>query len=91
METVIRAPRRILVRGSKFKVGQKVRVDGDSCGDYFGVVIERHVALTKPVSSYDDRNETKPGVTVRVSRWEGVDVSDDRMEIVAWDDETTAL
>lgn len=80
------APRRILVRGSKFKIGQKVRVEGHSTGDYLGVVIERHPALTKSASPYDDRLETKPGVTVKVTNWEGVEQDD--MEIVAWDEET---
>lgn len=90
-EALARSPRRILVRGSKFKIGQEVQVNGDASGDYIGVVTERHMALTKSVSAYIDRQETKPGVTIRVQTWGGFDVSGDRMDIEAWDEEASLV
>lgn len=90
MQTQTRVPRRILVRGSKFKVGQRVRVDGDATGDYVGRVTQTHVALEKLVSSFEHQTAKKPGVTVLVSEWEGMAI-DYKMEIVAWDEETSLL
>jgi hypothetical protein len=82
---------RRIVRGSKFKIGDQVIVEGDASGDYLGKVTARHLALTKPVSSTPGsesgvENQTKPGITVRVSRWEGMDL-DYKMDIVVWDEE----
>jgi hypothetical protein len=70
---------------SKFRVGQRVRVEADYTGDYFGVVTQTHPRLTKPASSRDDTSLTKPGITVRCDYWEGP--VDYLMEIDAWDDE----
>lgn len=83
---------RRLVRGSIFKVGEKVIVEGDFSGDYLGVVIKTHKALTKPIGGLDldGTLQTHPGVTLRVTRWEGRDL-DYNMEIVAWDSETRAV
>ena len=63
---------RRIVRGSKFKVNQRVVVDGDCNGNYHGRVIETHVRLTKTKNTFDNRLVTAPGVTVLVDEWEGV-------------------
>ena len=92
-----RPPRRRIVRSlSAFRKGQAVRVDGGAAGDYFGTVIKTHNHMTKTVSAYTDETDTRPGVTVRVTFWDGVEHNgpDDSafapFEIIAWDSETTA-
>jgi len=84
---------RRIVRGSKFRVGQRVIVDDDCSGDYFGRVIKTHVRLDKSTSIHDESTTTAPGVTVLVTRWEGVDYLGQRpgfesFEIIAHDAET---
>jgi len=84
---------RRIVRGSKFRVGQRVIVDGDCNGDYYGRVIKTHFRLTKHTSIHNDVQTTAPGVTVLVDRWEGVDYlgqypAFESFEIIAHDSET---
>ena len=84
---------RRIIRGSKFRVGQRVIVDGDLNGDYFGRVIKTHTRLVKAASIYDESTTTAPGVTVLVDRWEGVDYRGqypgfESFEIIAHDAET---
>lgn len=64
---------RRIVRGSKFRVGQRVIVDGDCNGDYSGRVIKTHARLVKTPSIHGAGTIIAPGVTVLVDRWEGVD------------------
>jgi len=78
---LVRPPR------SVFQKGDQVVVDGDASGPYVGRVLDTHGRLTKPISSYHPENDTRPGVTIRVTRWEGLDL-DYVMDIVAWDSET---
>jgi len=70
---------------SQFRVGDRVRVDGDYNGDYFGVVIEATGRLRKIADVHDMVEKTAPGVGVRVHRWEGQAVD---FEIIAFDTET---
>ena len=63
---------RRIVRGSKFKVNQRVVVDGDCNGNYHGRVIKTHARLRKTKNTFDNRLVTAPGVTVLVDEWEGV-------------------
>jgi len=77
---IVRLPKSI------YKVGDKVTVEGDAGGDYRGKVVATHGKVTKPRSSYDDTLETKPGVTVQVTWWDGSPVDYD-MKIDAWDSE----
>lgn len=79
MRRYVRPPR------SKYRVGQSVRVDGGAGGDYKGRVIETHGKLEKIRFDYED-TETHPGVTVKVSWWDGSPIDYD-MEIIAWDSE----
>jgi len=84
---------RRIVRGSKFRVGQRVIVDGDYNGDYSGRVIETHTRLAKTRSIHGEGTIIAPGVTVLVDRWEGVDYLGQRpgfesFEIIAHDAET---
>ena len=84
---------RRIVRGSKFRVGQRVIVDGDYNGDYIGRVVKTHIRLTKAPSIHDETPLTAPGVTVLVDRWEGVDYLGqhpgfESFEIIAHDAET---
>ena len=84
---------RRIVRGSKFRVGQRVIVDGDYNGDYIGRVVKTHIRLTKTPSIHDESTITAPGVTVLVDRWEGVDYLGqcpgfESFEIDAHDEET---
>lgn len=83
---------RRIVRGSKFRLGQSVIVDGDYNGDYFGRVVETHFRLTKHTSIHNDVQTTAPGVTVLVTRWEEVDYNGsypglEPFEIIAHDTE----
>jgi hypothetical protein len=64
---------RRIVRGSKFRVGQRVIVDGDYNGDYYGRVVKTHPRLVKTPSMTGSGTFIAPGVTVLVDRWEGVD------------------
>ena len=70
-----RPPRRKIIEAarwdSRFKVGQHVTIDGGSCGDYHGRVVQAHRALQLQTATGELR--TLPGVTVEVRRWEGVD------------------
>lgn len=75
----------------EFKIGQEVRAPGDASGDYVGFISKRHLALTKPVSAHRDREETMPGVAIRVRTWGGRDVSKDKMVVYAWEDEVTPV
>lgn len=75
---------RRIVRGSKFRVGQRVIVDGDYNGDYFGRVIKTHPRLGTLAT---------PGVTVLVDRWGDVDYRGqcpgfESFEIIAHDAKT---
>jgi len=84
---------RRIVRGSKFRVGQRVIVDGDYNGDYCGRVIKTHPRLGKLAKGYGDGTCIAPGVTVLVDRWDGVDYLGQRpgfesFEIIAHDAET---
>ena len=79
MRRIIRLPK------SKFKIGDRVRVESHYNGPYYGHVIFTHRQLTKTASSKDDTQLTKPGVTVKCTWWDGIE---DNIEIVAWDDET---
>lgn len=84
---------RRIVRGSKFRVGQRVIVDGDYNGDYFGRVVKTHVRLVKTPSIHGEGTIIAPGVTVLVDRWEGVDYLGqhpgfESFEIIAHDAET---
>ena len=84
---------RRIVRGSKFRVGQRVIVDGDYNGDYIGRVIKTHTRLTKTPSIHGEGTIIAPGVTVLVDHWEGVDYLGQRpgfesFEIIAHDAET---
>jgi hypothetical protein len=74
---------------SSYRVGQRVRVDGDAGGDYKGRIIETHGKLTK-TAPYDDTLVSEPGVTVQVDWWDGVPVDYD-MKIEAWDSEVLAV
>ena len=77
IDSKTRKPRRRIVRPvrplSQFKVGQAVTVEGDYNGDYHGTVVKTHNHLSLLTSSYSDDHVTAPGVTVKVTRWEGVD------------------
>ena len=84
---------RRIVRGSKFRVGQRVIVDGDYNGDYFGRVIKTHARLVKTPSIHGGGTCIAPGVTVLVDHWEGVDYLGqysgfESFEIIAHDAET---
>ena len=84
---------RRIVRGSRFRVGQRVIVDGDYNCDYFGRVVKAHVRLAKTPSIHGAGTIIAPGVTVLVDRWEGTDFLGQRpgfesFEIIAHDAET---
>lgn len=84
---------RRIVRGSRFRVGQRVIVDGVHDGYYFGRVVKTHVRLTKTPSIHGTGMIIAPGVTVLVDRWEGTDYLGQRpgfesFEIIAHDAET---
>ena len=63
---------RRVVRGSKFRVNQRVVVDGDCNGNYCGTVVKTHDRLRKTRSTFDNRLVAAPGITVLVDEWEGV-------------------
>ncbi len=68
-----RTPQRRIVRPlSHFKVGQQVTVEGNYNGDYHGTVTKTHNHLTLHVDATIGE-ATRPGVTVKVTRWEGID------------------
>jgi hypothetical protein len=75
---------------TRFKVGQLVTVDSSHSGDYHGIVVKTHEALT----IYGDYMGTgyprsRPGVTVKVTRWDGIDYEGhDAFEILAHDRNT---
>jgi hypothetical protein len=73
--TPTRKPRRRIIRNrtwdSRFKVGQHVTADGDSNGDYHGRVVKTHRNLT--LTTHTGEQRTLPGVTIEVTRWEGID------------------
>ena len=79
MRRYVRPPR------SKYNVGQVVKIDGDASGDYIGSVIETHGKLKKICLDYEG-SKTQPGMTVKVSWWDGNYIDYD-MEIIAWDSE----
>jgi len=94
--TPIRPPRRFksnLPRKSRFRVGQFVRVESEYNGDYFGLVTETHDAIKLYTDVMQpNHTETKPGVTVLVTRWEGCRRSElpgEEMVICAHDDITS--
>jgi hypothetical protein len=70
-------PRRRIVRhrtlDSRFRVGQHVAVDGHACGDYHGTVVQTHRHLRLVTDPHTGAEATLPGITVLVTRWEGVD------------------
>lgn len=78
-----------LIRGSQFKIGDHVRVDGDSAGNYYGYVVEKHYGL-QLLNSYTDEVESHPGITVNVYKWDGMTV-DYKMLINAWDHDCTLI
>jgi len=71
---------------SKYKVGDRLAVDGGAGGDYKGRVTSTHEHLKKFRSSYDDTTETHPGVTLLCDWWDGSPV-DYEMKIEVWDEE----
>ena len=77
MSTMIkntRPPRRRIIRNlSAFKVGQMVTVEGDYSGDYHGTVVKTHNHLKLQTTHHNENSTTAPGVTIKVTRWEGVD------------------
>ena len=83
-----RPARRRILRGvsftSRFRVGMLVLVDGG----YEGTVIKTENRITKTVDAYTDETATRPGVIVRVTKWNGMDISSNEMLIEAWDSET---
>jgi hypothetical protein len=72
---------------AKFKFGDRVWVNCDYTGGYFGVVTEIVPRLTKSRSSQDETLDTRPGVHVKVDWWDGSPIDYD-MAIEVWDDET---
>jgi len=84
---------RRIVRGSRFKVGQRVVVDGDSSGDYIGHVVETHFRLKKP-AIFGLQPNISPGVTVLVDYWDGSlyrgqNPGFESFEIIAYDKEVS--
>ena len=74
MTTATRPPRRRIIRNlSNFKVGQQVTIEGDYSGDYHGTVIKTHNHLTLNLNFHSPYTITAAGVTVKVTRWEGID------------------
>lgn len=67
------ARRRIIRNLSAFKVGQQVTVEGDYNGDYHGTVVKTYNHLTLVTDTFTGEQTTLPGVSVKVTRWEGVD------------------
>ena len=81
---------RRLIRGSRFHVGQRVRVQAEYTGDYLGVVTETHPHLLK--DDQDDHMVGKAGVTVKVDHYDGDDLAPEMtFHIYAWDDETVLV
>lgn len=84
---------RRIVRGSKFKVGQRVVIDGDSSGDYIGHVVETHFRLKKP-AIFGLQPKISSGVTVLVDYWDGSlyrgqSPGFESFEIIAYDEEVS--
>lgn len=83
--TAARSPRRILIRGSKFKKGDKVRIPMEFEADIIGVVIGTHISIGKPGRDFvegedPDKIYHRPGVDVRAT--EGYSIGD---EFTCWD------
>lgn len=72
-QATTRKTRRILVRGSAFHIGQNVIINCEYNGDYHGIVTATHVRLTL-CAGHLAEELTAPGVTIEVTRADGVDL-----------------
>ncbi len=69
--------RRRLVRPhrSKFKVGQKVRIENDYCGDFVGTVVKIYQRLSVCT---EDGPKTGPGLWVKINDQESIEVLEEQ-------------